>query len=91
LELLPESEELRYGAQPGDAIIFAAAQLHASAPNTSGRTRFSLDFRTINLDDLEQGRGAPNIDCEAKGTTLPDFLRLGDFTPLDVERVLAVS
>jgi ectoine hydroxylase-related dioxygenase (phytanoyl-CoA dioxygenase family) len=89
LEELPQSEELRYGAQPGDALIFAGAQLHATAPNTSGRTRFSLDFRTISMADLEAGRGAPNVDCEAKGTTLPDYLRGDDLSPLDRDRLPA--
>jgi len=86
LEPLAESEELRYGAQSGDAIIFAGAQLHATAPNTAGRTRFSIDFRTIAAEDLQPGRGAPNIDSAAKGTTLTDYLKAGDFTPLEQDR-----
>lgn len=87
LEPPSDSEELRYGAQSGDAIIFAGAHLHATVPNTTSRTRFSVDFRTISLDDLEQGRGALNIDCAAKGTTLTDYMKMDDFTPLDRDRV----
>ena len=72
----------RYGARMGDAIVFSAAQLHATAPNTSGATRFSMDFRTVHIDDLQSGRGAPNIDSRARGSTLGDFLRVSDFSPL---------
>jgi hypothetical protein len=91
LEPLPESEELRYSMQSGDVIIFPGAQLHATTPNLSGRTRFSIDFRTVNVEDLEQGRGAPNIDSEAKGTTLTDYISADDFSPLESERVALVS
>jgi len=87
LEQLAESEELRYAAQAGDVLIFAGAQLHATAPNTSDETRFSIDFRTVSLEDLEQGRGAPNIDSAAKGTTLVDYLRGDDFAPLERDRL----
>jgi hypothetical protein len=78
--------ELRIAGTKGDVILFSAAQLHSTAPNRSGRTRFSIDFRTLHLDDLERGRGAPNIDCEATGTTLGDFLRASDFAPIDAAR-----
>ena len=37
--------------------IFSAAQLHSTVPNTTDRTRFSIDFRTVNLDDLVEGVG----------------------------------
>jgi hypothetical protein len=66
-------------------LIFSAAQLHSTVPNTSGRTRFSIDFRTVSLMDLETGRGAPNIDNRSTGTTLRDFLRASDFTPVPEE------
>ena len=64
------------------SILFSAAQLHSTVPNTSGRTRFSLDFRTVNLDDLVGRIGAPNIDNSSTGTTARDFLRASDFERL---------
>lgn len=79
--------ELRIAGTRGDAILFSAAQLHSTAPNTSGLTRFSIDFRTIHLADLDDGRGAPNIDSRATGTTLGDFLRASDFSPIDAGRL----
>jgi hypothetical protein len=81
-EPVNDADEFRYGARMGDAIVFSAAQLHATAPNTSGATRFSMDFRTVHVDDLRSGRGAPNIDGRARGSTLGDFLRVSDFSPL---------
>jgi hypothetical protein len=82
--------ELRIAGTKGDMILFSAAQLHSTAPNQSGLTRFSIDFRTINLDDLDNGRGAPNIDSQATGTTLGDFLRASDFEPIDADRSVAI-
>ena len=83
--------ELRIAGTMGDAILFSAAQLHSTAPNQSGLTRFSIDFRTISLDDLDQERGAPNIDSRATGTTLGDFLRASDFEPLIAHRSIPNS
>ena len=70
-------------------LIFSAAQLHSTVPNTSGKTRYSIDFRTASLDDLRSGRGAANIDSRSTGTTLRDFLRASDFTPVP-EDVIAL-
>jgi phytanoyl-CoA dioxygenase PhyH len=80
---LPQEEidvttETRFVLSSAEAMIFSASQLHATAPNTSGKTRFSLDFRTIHLDDILEGRGAPNIDNDSTGTTLNDFFRASD-------------
>ena len=73
---------MRVVTPPGGTIVFSAAQLHSTVPNTTSRTRFSIDFRTVNLDDLVEGVGAPNIDSECTGTTLRDFLRASDLEPL---------
>ncbi|GAB3145702.1 phytanoyl-CoA dioxygenase family protein [Microbispora hainanensis] len=64
--------------EPGGILIFSGNQLHSSVPNTSGRTRFSIDFRTVNLDDVIARHEAPNVDCACTGTTLRDFLRVSD-------------
>jgi hypothetical protein len=66
----------------GGALIFSAAHLHSTVPNTTDRTRFSIDFRTVNLDDLLDRRGAPNVDAACTGTTLGDFVRASDLEPL---------
>lgn len=75
--------ELRLAGIKGDVTIFSAAHLHATAPNISGETRFSIDFRTISMSDIQNKRGAPAIDNFSRGTTLGDFMRASDFTPLE--------
>ena len=60
--------------------MFSAAQMHSSVPNTSGVTRFSIDFRTVNLSDAAEKRGAPNIDSACTGTSMRDFLRGTDLS-----------
>jgi hypothetical protein len=79
LELEPD---VRVVTPPGGTLVFSAAQLHSTVPNTTSRTRFSIDFRTVNLDDLIEGVAAPNVDSECTGTTLRDFLRASDLEPL---------
>ena len=86
-EEISSHDELRLVCDAAATICFSSAQLHATAPNTSGLTRFSLDFRTIHLDDLQLGGGAHNLDSEATGTTLGDFIRASDFAPIAHELV----
>ncbi len=74
--------EQRLITDPGGAILFSAAQLHSSVPNFTGKTRFSIDFRTVNLEDLENESGAPNLDCFCSGTNLVDYRRVSDLAPL---------
>jgi hypothetical protein len=83
--------EVRIAGTRGDMLLFSAAQLHATAPNDSGVTRFSIDFRTVSLSDLRSGKGAPNIDNKATGTTLGDFLRSRDFQPIPQENLQGVA
>jgi hypothetical protein len=66
----------------GGIIIFSGAQLHSSVPNTTGRTRFSIDFRTVNTEDARALRGAPNRDSLCTGTTMPDYLRVSDLAAM---------
>jgi hypothetical protein len=87
--VVDHSHEIRFGLSRGDALLFSATQLHATVPNTSSETRFSIDFRTVNLDDLETGRGGWNMDSGARGTTLGDFIsaRTLGSSPLDHVKV----
>lgn len=71
MELDPQ---IRIVQPPGSVLLFSAAQMHSSVPNTSGKTRFSIDFRTVNIDDAAQRRGAANIDSECTGTCMGDYL-----------------
>jgi hypothetical protein len=60
--------------QPGSIVMFSAQHLHATVPNDSGSTRFSIDFRTVHRADVLAKRGAKLVDSKATGTTLRDFL-----------------
>jgi len=83
IELHPQ---LRPTPPVGGIILFSGAQLHSTVPNNSGKTRFSIDFRTVHLDDVAAKRGAPNLDSACTGTSLRDFLRGSDLAriPEDV-------
>ena len=70
--------QIRFVVPPGGLIVFSAAQMHSTVANTSGRSRFSIDFRTVNVADLRAGRSAPNVDTRAQGTSLRDFRRMND-------------
>lgn len=74
--------ELRVVAPVGGILAFSAQQLHATVPNSTRATRYSIDFRTVHLADLEGGIGAPRSDSACTGTTLRDFRRATDLAPL---------
>lgn len=67
----------------GEVLLFSGNHLHASTPNTSGRARFSVDFRIVNVPDLLAGTGAPLVDAACTGTAVRDFVRVTDESPLD--------
>jgi len=75
VELEPQ---LRLLPPPGGMLMFSGAQMHSSVPNTSGKTRWSIDFRTVHLGDATARRGAPNSDEACTGTTMRDYLRASD-------------
>jgi len=64
------------------------ASMHASIPNTSGRTRYSIDFRTVHQADVHENRGAPVVDVACTGTSLRDFAPLDDH-PAFADEVVA--
>jgi hypothetical protein len=79
--------QIRLICPPGSVILFSAAHLHSTVPNTSGYTRFSIDFRTVHLDDVLHGRGARNVDSECTGTTIGDYLRGTDLAHLPADLI----
>jgi hypothetical protein len=85
LELDPQ---LRVITKEAGLLLFSAAHLHSSVPNTSGYTRFSIDFRTVHEDDVATKVGAPNLDSACTGTSLRDFYRVSDLGKLPEELVL---
>ena len=89
LEPLQLEPDVRPVCPPGGIILFSPQHLHSTVPNTSGVARYSLDFRTVHVDDVAQRRSAPNVDAKPSGTSLRDFLRAADLAPLPDELVAA--
>ena len=79
--------QIRVVLPVGGILIFSGAQMHSTVPNTSGKTRFSIDFRTVHIDDVTSRDGAPNIDSACTGTSLGDFLRASDLDRIPEEWV----
>jgi len=77
--------QLRLIPAVGGIMVFSGAQMHSSVPNTSGKTRFSIDFRTVHKSDALQRFGAPRIDEACTGTTMRDYLRGTDLARLPDE------
>lgn len=75
-----ENPQVRVISQVGGILLFSGAHLHSTVPNTTGKTRFSIDFRTVHVGDVAAKRGAPNIDSACTGTALRDFLRVRDLS-----------
>lgn len=85
LDELDLEPQFRVVCPPGGLILFSGAHLHSTVPNTSGRTRFSIDFRTAHLDELATRGGAPSLDRECTGTTLFELRRASDLSPVPEE------
>jgi hypothetical protein len=81
-------QELIVLPAPGEVLLFSGAQLHTSIPNTSGRARFSVDFRVVSVPDLVAGRGAPLVDANCTGTAIRDFVNVADERPFDEQTVV---
>jgi hypothetical protein len=75
---------------PGSVLLFSAAHLHATIPNTSGRSRFSIDFRTVDARDVVAGQGGPVVDVNCYGTAIRDFHRVADDSAFDEETVVEI-
>lgn len=73
----PEQQAVPLVIEPGEIAAFSAAHLHRSANDSSGRTRFSLDTRTVWADDVTAGRGAPDVDGHGRLPRYDMFERQG--------------
>jgi hypothetical protein len=67
---------------PGEVIVFSSQHAHVGVPNHTDVTRISLDTRTIRVDDIEAGRGAPNVDGRGRWISYGMLRRISDGTPL---------
>src|SRR5215472_1707616 len=83
--------QVRLVCDVGGVFLFSAAHLHSTVPNTSRHTRYSIDFRTVHLDDVLAQTGAPNVDSACTGTTMRDYLRGTDLSHVPEEAVVLYS
>lgn len=90
IHLNREQPQFRLLPPVGGLILFSGAQLHATVSSPASLSRYSVDFRTVSRRDVEQGRGAPNVDARCVGTALRDFRRAidGKVLPEELARVL---
>jgi len=84
MELDPQ---IRVITPSSGVLLFSAAQMHSTVPNNTGRTRFSIDFRTVHLSDVEAFQGAHNVDSSCTGTTMADYLRGSDLSHISADLV----
>ncbi|QEN88002.1 hypothetical protein FZC33_17535 [Labrys sp. KNU-23] len=87
--------------EPGEVIAFSSAHAHAGVPNSTDFTRISLETRTLWIEDVVAGRGAPNVDGDAPwmapgwfrrvsdGASLTEILGLNALEPYRRERPVA--
>lgn len=64
-----------FSCRAGENLVFSGAHFHATLPQATGRTRYSLDFRIVDLDDHAAGLGAPNVDNRSRGSALRDYVQ----------------
>jgi ectoine hydroxylase-related dioxygenase (phytanoyl-CoA dioxygenase family) len=76
IERPPLSEAVRFSLAKGEMLLFSGAHLHGGVPVTSGLIRFSMDFRTVDEDDLDAGRSAPMLDGECLGQAVAGYRKL---------------
>jgi hypothetical protein len=86
-ETLSLEPNVRLVVPAGGIIVFSAAQLHSTVRNETSLARWSIDFRTVNLDDLADRRGPPSADSASTGTSLRDFRRVMDLQAMPEEIV----
>lgn len=85
----PTADEASYDAKDGvpfacnagDIILFSAAHLHQTTKNSSGLTRFSIDFRTVNLADVAANKG-PSTSTMRRAVVLSKIICTRKSSPM---------
>jgi len=74
-EAMDPGPAVGFSCARGETLLFSGQHFHRTLPQTKGRTRLSLDFRIVQIDDVEAGHGAPNVDNRSRGSALVDYAR----------------
>ncbi|MEU0498655.1 hypothetical protein [Mycobacterium sp. NPDC006124] len=73
----------------GGVLQFSGQHLYSSAPTECDRTRFTVEFETVDVGDVRAGLGARNVDGRCTGSSIGDFVRAVDHAPMP-EDVIAM-
>ncbi len=73
---LEPGREITFAANAGDIVLFSGSHFHQTRKQATGRSRFSLDFRSVDLVDHAGNIGAPNVDNRSTGDAVVDYIRL---------------
>ncbi len=73
-EAIHDDHSTAFAAASGARVIFSPSHLHQTIANTSGLSRFSVDFRVVSRHDIAQNRGAPNVDNASHGAAQKDYV-----------------
>jgi len=60
----------------GSLLLFAGHHLHTTLKQSVGKTRFSIDFRTVFLEHFEAGIGPKNVDNRSTGSSISHHLAI---------------
>ncbi len=71
----PQGRHWPVVAKAGQLLLFSGQHLHRTRKNVTGKTRFSLDFRTVNLEDEANKLEAQNVDNRSTGSSIVQFVR----------------
>ena len=79
----PEGVQVPVQCNRGDILLFSGQHLHRTYKQNTDLSRFSLDFRTVDLVDDQKGLGAPNVDNRSTGAWTKKFLSVADVLAVD--------
>ena len=74
----PEGVQVPVQCRRGDILLFSGQHLHRTYKQNTDLSRISLDFRTVDLVDDQNGLGAPNVDNRSTGAWIKKFLTVAD-------------
>ena len=73
---LKPKEKINFSCKKGEILIFSGSQYHKTIPQSLGTTRYSADFRLVNMKHYQNNLGAPNVDNQSQGSALIDYISL---------------
>ncbi len=69
-------KKVGFSSRQGEQLLFSAAHFHQTLKQTCHLTRFSVDFRLVDTNDMQLNRGAINVDNRSVGNATQDYIKL---------------